>query len=385
MAAKKVSINGSVLTWAREEDGLSPGELADLMKVPVATIRAWEAGDDYPTRGQFTRLGKALARPTAIFYLPEVPEGAGVPVKFRRAPGPEGHRLGRKELRQIRRAQRLQEVASWVVEDGGSGPAPIGRADRRRDPARVGEEERAASGVSVAEQVGWAGAYEAFRNWRGVLEERGILVFQMRLGKDGVRGFSIGDEYAPVAAVNSAYHPAARIFTLFHEVGHLLTGTEGSCLRFIAPGEAEIGAERWCERFAASYLLPADGLRSEAARMGATEGSKTDDPRTARRLANRFSVSARAMAIRLQTIGLAEPGLYGAVASAFPNQDWPSGGGGGGGQPAPLRRITEMGRLLPELMLSAADRGRLHEHDLFDYLELTTWQVEDLRGELVGA
>lgn len=385
MAARKVSINGSVLAWARREDGLTPGELADLMKVPVDDIRSWEAGRDYPTRGQFTRLAKALARPTAIFYLPEAPTEGGIPVKFRRAPGPVEHRLGRNELRQIRQAQRLQEVVSWVVEDSGAGPVRIAPVDRRRDPSRVGEEERAASGVSVAEQTGWPTAYEAFRNWRGVLEDRGILAFQMRLGKDGIRGFSIWDDYAPVAAVNTAYHPTARIFTLFHEVGHLLTRTEGSCLGFVAPGEAETGAERWCEQFAASYLVPAAGLRSEAARQGVTEESKLDDPRTARRLANRFSVSTRAMAVRLQTIGLAEAGLYGAVVSAFPNQDWPSGGGGGGGQTAPRRRITELGRLLPQLLFSAADRGRLNRRDLTDYLDLTTGQVEDLRGELVGA
>ena len=400
MATRKVSINGSVLTWARREDGLTPEELADLMKVPVDDIRSWEAGEDYPTRGQFTRLGKVLARPTAMFYLPQAPTEGGIPVKFRRAPGPEEHRLGRNELRQIRQAQRLQEVASWVVEDSGAGPAPVGRADRRRDPSRVGEEERVASGVPVAGQIGWSTAYEAFRNWRRVLEDKGILVFQMRLGKDGIRGFSIWDDYAPVAAVNTAYHPAARIFTLFHEAGHLLTRTEGSCLRFIAPGDSETGAERWCEQFAASYLLPAAGLRSEAAQLGVTEASQLDDPRTARRLANRFSVSTRAMAIRLQTIGLAKAGLYGAVVSAFPKQDWPSGGGGvypeikpadsadqpacgcgAGGYHVLRRRITELGPLLPQLLFSAADRRRLHKHDLTDYLELTTGQVEDLRRE----
>lgn len=109
-----------------------------------------------------------------------------------------------------------------------------------------------------------------------------------------------------------------------------------------------------------------------------------DDPQTARRLANRFSVSARAMAIRLHTVGLADAGLYGAVASEFPNQDWPDGGGGRGGRIAPRKRIAEYGRLLPEILFSAADRGRLNGHDLTDYLELTTGQVEDMRGELAG-
>ena len=384
MAKQLVSINGSVLTWAREEDGLSPEELADRMKVPVAEIRSWEAGEDYPGRTQFARLAQVLGRPSAIFYLPEPPVKAGIPIKFRRAPGPDGRRLGRDELRQIRQAQRMQQITSWVVRDSGAGPVALEPVERKRDPARVGEEERRASGVSADEQIGWRDAYESFRNWRWLLERNGILVFQMRMGKDGIRGFSIWDDYAPAAVVNTAYHPTARIFTLFHEVGHLLTRTGAACLEFVGPGDSEVDAERWCEQFAASFLLPAEGLRLEAMRQGAAEGSKVDDPQTARRLANRFSVSARAMAIRLHAIGLAEAGLYGAVASKFPNQDWSDSAGGGRGQTATRKRITEYGRLLPAILFSAADRGRLHERDLTDYLELTTGQVKDLRGELVG-
>lgn len=384
MAKQLVSINGSVLTWAREEDGLTPEELADRMKVSADEVRSWEAGEEYPGRTQFARLAQVLGRPSAIFYLPEPPVQAGIPIKFRRAPGPDGRRLGRDELRQIRQAQRMQQITSWVVRDSGAGPVDLEPVERKRDPSRVGEEKRRASGVSADEQIGWRNAYEAFRNWRRLLEKDGILVFQMRMGKDGIRGFSIWDDYAPAAVVNTAYHPTARIFTLFHEVGHLLTRTGAACLEFVGPGDSELDAERWCEQFAASFLLPAEGLRREAMRQGVTEGSNLDDPRTARRLANRFSVSARAMAIRLHAIGLADAGLYGAVAYEFPNQDWSDSAGGGGGRTATRKRITQWGWLLPEALFSAADRGRLIRRDLTDYLELTTGQVENLRRELSG-
>lgn len=384
MAKQLVSINGSVLTWAREEDGLSLEELAYRMKVSAAEIRSWEAGKEFPGRVQFTKLAKVLGRPSALFYLPEPPVEASIPVKFRRAPGPAGRQLGRDELRRIRQAQRMQQITSWAVRDSGAGPVDLEPVERKNDSSRVGEEERRASGVSADEQIGWRDAYEAFRNWRRLLEDSRVLVFQMSMGKDGIRGFSIWDDYAPVAVVNTAYHPTARIFTLFHEMGHLLTRTGAACLEFVGPGDSELDTERWCEQFAASFLLPAEDLRRQAIRQGAEKGSKVDDPQTARRLANRFSVSARAMAIRLHAVGLADAALYGAVASEFPDQDWPDGGGGRGGRKAPRKRIAEYGRLLPEILFSAADRGRLNGHDLTDYLELTTGQVKDLRGELVG-
>ena len=120
-----------------------------------------------------------------------------------------------------------------------------------------------------------------------------------------------------MVAVNTAYHPTARIFTLFHEIGHLLTRTDAACLRFILPGDPETGPERWCERFSASFLMPEAALRSTASHYGIDESRHVSSVHTARRIANRFKVSARAASIRLQELGLAPPTLYKAVEEAF--------------------------------------------------------------------
>jgi len=111
---------------------------------------------------------------------------------------------------------------------------------------------------------------------------------------------------------------------------------------FVVPTGVDIGVERWCERFSAAFLLPSDGLSTVARKYGVTTASKTSDPNTARLIANRFSVSTRAMAIRLQELGLADNNLYGAVASQLANRDWnDASGGGGGGQPATEQRISQ--------------------------------------------
>ena len=62
-------------------------------------------------------------------------------------------------------------------------------------------------------------------------------------------------------------------------MGHLLTRTGAACLEFVGPGDSEVDAERWCEQFAASFLLPAKDLRRQAIRQGAEQGSKVDDPK----------------------------------------------------------------------------------------------------------
>jgi Zn-dependent peptidase ImmA (M78 family) len=380
---QSVPITGSVLRWAREEVGLSQEQLADSVKVDPSDVEAWEVGESAPSKGNFSRLVTVLKRPSAIFFLPDPPIQAGLPTSLRNAPGLGQHKLGQDEVRQIRWARRLQEIASWSLRDGHEGPLSFPRYSLDDDSLEAGASYRESIDIPVSDQLGWATASEAFRVWRSVLESQGILVLQLSLGKGNIRGFSAWDDYAPLVAVNTSYHPTARIFTLFHEVAHLLTRTDAACLRFILPSGQDGRMERWCETFSAAFLLPAGALRSIADRYGVSESARVTDPDVARRIANRFSVSTRATSLRLQELGLAPSSLYASVAELFDSMDWNTGGGGGGGQPAPEKRLGQLGNRVPEILFDAAASGRLNRRDLSDYFRLTTGQVSDL-ASMVG-
>ena len=378
MTKQLVPINGSVLRWAREEVGLSEAAFAEAVKAEPAEVVAWESGEASPSKGAFTKIVEVLKRPSAVFFLPKPPVAAGLPTSLRNAPGLGSHKLDQAEVRQIRWARRLQDVVGWALRDAGEPSVDFPRYSFDDDPIEVAATERARTEVTPAEQLEWDNASEAFRVWRGVLEARGVLVLQLSIGKGNVRGFSAWDDHAPLVAVNTSYHPTARIFTLFHELAHLLTRSDAACLRFILPNDRDSELERWCERFAAAFLIPPDSLRVVAGWYGASEAVKVTDADVARKIANRFKVSTRATSLRLQELGLAPSLLYGAVESLFASLDWNTGGGGGGGQPAPEKRLGQVGSRVTEVLLDAAASGRLNRRDLSDYLNLTTGQVADL-------
>lgn len=380
MTRRDVPITGSVLAWARDEAGLAPADVAATLGVDVATVEAWESGAALPSRGQFSKLAELLRRPTALFFLPEPPRKAGLPTSLRSAPGLMGHRLSKEEVRQIRWARRLQQIVAWVLRDEGSAEVDLPRYSTDDRSIEAAATVRRILGVPPAEQLAWESPSEAFRSWRDALEELGVLVIQLQLGRESVRGFSAWDDHAPIVGVNTAYHPTARIFTLFHELGHLVTRTDAACLRFIVPADPEVGAERWCERFAAELLLPADALRSVASHFGISVHGRVEDVDTARKIAARFKVSTRAASLRLQELQLAPPSLYGMVERELADRDWNAQAGGGGGQPAPEKRLRELGTRIPEILIDAAKGGRLTRSDLSDYLHLTTGQVDDLRS-----
>jgi len=306
MAAKTVPITGSVLAWARQESGYTKSDLAERVKVSVDDLEAWEAEREEPTRGQFSKLWKALRRPSAVFFLPAAPVEEGLPTALRNAPGLGNRKLLPEEMNEIRRARRLQEMLSWAL------------ADDERDP------------VSLVQ-------------------------------------------------INSN----ADAFTLFHEYGHLLRRSDAACADFVSPRASNPSEERWCERFAAGFLLPEDGVRKEASKQEVSTTSMTSDPRMAWSLANRFGVSARAMALRLQELGLADKTLYAAVADQMRARDWNDAGGRGRGMTAAQQRIGQLGSRLPGELIAAAERGRMTTRDLADYLQLKTGQINDLKDLLV--
>ena len=385
MAAQPVPITGSVLSWAREQAGFSVDGLAERLAVPATEVALWESEEAAPSKGQVTKLAEALKRPTAVFFLPSVPLGASVSPRLRSAPGLGGKPLQAGDLRVIRRAQRRQAMLSWCIRDRGDPPIDLPKHEIDTDALVAGEDARQRSGIAVDEQLEWDSDSVAFRSWRAVLERLGIFVEQSSLGRGGIRGFSTWDEHAPLVVVNSSYVPAARSFTMMHEYGHLLNRGDAACQDFVGSLDDDRAAERWCERFAAAYLVPTEALHRVAGRDGVTRSAPAARPKEVRRMANRFRVSGRAMAIRLTDSGLGTRDLYNVYSNWSKLRDWnPQRKSSGGGEPRLQKRRRELGIRTLRTMLEAMDSGQLNLRDATDYLGLSPNEIDDLSVQIAS-
>jgi Zn-dependent peptidase ImmA (M78 family) len=135
-------------------------------------------------------------------------------------------------------------------------------------------------------------------------EEAGILVLcagyaggftQRTLLVDEFRGFALSDKYAPLIFVNGADAPAARLFTLAHEIAHIWIGETGvsNLERTYASGNA---VETYCNSVAAEVLLPLDELR-------AVWHGKTNDISEVERLSKKYKISRLVVARRAHDAG----------------------------------------------------------------------------------
>jgi Zn-dependent peptidase ImmA (M78 family) len=81
-----------------------------------------------------------------------------------------------------------------------------------------------------------------------------------KLDVEEFRGFVLVDDYAPLVFVNGADAKAAQMFTLAHELAHVIFGSSAAFdLRQLTAATAPI--EQACNRAAAEFLVPIELLR----------------------------------------------------------------------------------------------------------------------------
>ena len=313
MVARQSPVTSSVVAWAIEQDGRDSGTIAEAVGVETATLSAWMTGESLPTVGQVSTLAEKLRRPRAFFFLPQPPEQAALPSGFRHPPGGGNRVVSSSVLLKARRSRRVQRAVAATLTDADPVELPTATLWDRPEDAAV----RVREWLGIDPSARWRDDATALASWRDVLDEAGVLVFYLQLGADAVRGFAAWDDKAPMIVANvSSVGVTARIFTVGHELGHLVLREETACLDPIG-GHLVIDSrtERWCESFAAALLMPRGQIRALMESRGI--GPKAAGLNAVNLTANRFRVSNRAAALRLDELGFAEDGLYGHVLAVF--------------------------------------------------------------------
>ncbi|MDP2320077.1 MAG: ImmA/IrrE family metallo-endopeptidase [Acidobacteriota bacterium] len=364
----EVPITPSVLKWAIAESGYTEPEVSSWIEGGEATLTSWFNETAKPSLSEMKTIAGKLHRQLATFLLPVAPVSAAVPVKFRHPLGGHQRPLNPIERRFVRRARRLQEAHVWLLGELAQPTPDIPRVSLSASSDDAARSMRSLLGISLAQQFEWRSASAAFDAWREAIERLGIIVVLFPMGNVSCRGFSIWSDAAPLIAVNTAWKDEARIFTLFHELGHLVTRTDSAC----ATGDAATGgpdepAERWSETFAAAIVIPHESV-------GRLPG--VTDLRQLGRLANQYKVSLRAMAIRLIGAGKANWGLYRSIPSTADNK--PKGGPVGAGRNRRAIREDEFGHRGTSVFVEAVRREVITPSQALDYLDIPVAEFAQL-------
>jgi transcriptional regulator with XRE-family HTH domain len=219
-----------MLRWARESSNYSIDDFARRMSQDPAVIRAWESGEAAPTYKQLERLADYCRRPVALFFFPEPPAEEGASEQFRTLPGFVYKALSPATIHLIRKARAMRENLRELCD----GKRPVERnlledlgVIDHSPLSLVAAHVRSYLGVPLEEQAAWGNAKVAFSEWRNSIEQSGVFIFKDAFHDDSISGFCLYDQQFPIVYVNSSLSDTRQVFTLFHELAHLLSRTGG--------------------------------------------------------------------------------------------------------------------------------------------------------------
>ncbi len=341
----------------------------------LSLIEAWEAGTSPVALTKLENMADYFKRPVAAFLLPRPPQTPPPPPDFRSLPERQGV-FSKETWLALRRARRLQAVAADLMQAlEQPGLSDVGITSPDADSEEIAARERARFGVSVSTQGDWRDSTEALAAWRDLLERHTILTFQLKMPVEDTRGFSLAEHDPFVIAISSDDSMNARMFTLFHEYGHLMMRSSGICLpREGEPSGQPERMERWCDHFAGAFLMPREPLRHDSDCKLFLDGALGSEKRLTR-LSRRYKVSRLALLTRLLMLGWLSRERYAREV-------------GGLGVPQPTRGgpveyasriVREKGRTFTSLVLQAHEQNVVGYSEVADYLGIRLKHLERIR------
>lgn len=267
MGDTELGLNPAVLSWARVHSGFAVEDVARRMRQPITRIEEWESGSRSPTYPQLEKLAEMYKRPIAVFFFPKPPKEQSLEAEFRTLRNEALQWLEPDTRFAIRSARAFQ--ASLYEITGGINPSdnPIHRAMkqyRTSSPRELAQRVRAHLGITVEEQRSWRTTEDAMSKWRDAVERAGIFVQKRSFAQPEISGFCLRDDVFPVIVVNNSTAWARQVFTLFHELAHIVYGVSSFTTReyegwFRGGPLARI--EVRCNQFASQFLLPPISVR----------------------------------------------------------------------------------------------------------------------------
>ena len=264
--AERIKVEPAVLRWARTTAGYDVDGAARRLGIKSDALARWEAGERSPTIGQLRRAASTFKRPLAALLLSEPPTEPELPRDFRGLRQQSGDSWSPALHAEFKRARLQREVFLELLD---LSPQSLGLATGELplatglSPESVGQILRSELGMDDLPVSTWGKPSDLLNSIIDGTERLGILVIQTaRVSPAEMQGFSISERPYPLIALNGKDSPRRKLFTLLHELGHVVLNVSGMCDPAESWNRPDVGdtTEMFCNETAAAILMPKDHL-----------------------------------------------------------------------------------------------------------------------------
>jgi Zn-dependent peptidase ImmA (M78 family) len=360
-----IQVNNQVLVWARESLAFSRNQVAEKTGIPFKRIIQLEDGEKQPTIDELKEFSKVYKRTIATLLLSKPPKEKPLPADRRTIDSKDIDKFHEKTIMAVRKARALaQSYIELRQELGITIPKLNFFSSINESPQLVATKLRKILNLSELHEI--ANINYALEAYIEKIESMGIVVFQLSLTQDKLRGFSIIDEVIPIIGIKRGGEAStAKIFTLFHELGHILLNEGGLC---DLTEMSNIEIEKWCNAFAAEVLIPTSELLQMPIVVEQKQrGEKIWSKSGLITLGNYFHVGPLAILRSLLENKLTTSVFYKAKHQAW-NKPQFGRAKNPEGRNIAKETINEKGRTYIALAFSAFDQNRIDLKDLSDFL-----------------
>ena len=380
-----VTVTPSIIKWARKNLGYSIKELSELIPLSESDYDGWENGNIVPTLKQLRVFSSIVNQPIAFFFRHNPPEVEPLPRDYRTLPSEDRISISPETRKVIQEVQSKQRIFIELLDESKKNEL-VGLIKNLSDPEGNATDIREYFNISLAQQSAWKNDYAAFKEWRGILEQHGFLVFQYKMPVNEIRGFSIPNDVAPVIVTNKNDHIRSQIFTLFHEMSHILLNKGSLCLpeRWGLTGTGDIAkVEIFCNHFAGAFIVPHDYLLSHKYLRG-DQKINIGLERRIGGISKSFCVSKEVIVRRLLILKKIPISDYRAWRATHSGTFTPAAGGGGGsGRDIANECVGKHGRNFTSQVLDSYRNEKITYANIAESLDIKTKYIPRLE-KIVG-
>lgn len=299
MAEVLTGVNGDIIRWARELYNMTPEDSAQAIGVNVDLYNDWENGENFPTYAKLRKISAVFHRPSALFFFPEPPNIPSIKGDLRTLPDSVVNRFSKNVIVQFEKAQVYQMSLRELYGERYS--IFLHRDMFPKDEAELCEYIRNELQFPINAQKSRKSTKVVFEIFREKFYDLGIYVFKEAFKDNNISGLCIDDDQFPVILINNSMSFARQIFTLFHELYHLLSKTSGAEIirddYYADLTEDQSVIERSCDSFANAFLVPIEDFRLELKK-------KELDEERIEELSKLYSVSKEAIMYKLWKLNI---------------------------------------------------------------------------------
>jgi Zn-dependent peptidase ImmA (M78 family) len=254
---------------------------------------------------------------------------------------------------------------------------------------RIALELREALGISIKEQYSWRDSSSALRAWKEAVEGLGIFVVQNdssneRIPLDVFRGFVLNETPYPIIAINSSDASNGKIFTLMHELSHLIHMRALSNNRLGKNFRSTKYLEIMCNRVAAELLVPTDDINRNFNSFTHTNPGEINTV-ALKAISGRFSVSQEVILNRLSALGLITKPCYETRLEEIQQAALIAKTRPGGAPPPHVMAVAKNGRTMTGLVLNALAHKRINRSDASECLRVRIKHLKNISDFIVKA